>query len=183
MIYLIYKIHCNITNEDYYGSTKNLNHRMSCHKSNTEKQKTKRQCVSKQIIKRGDYIVSVVETFDVETKDEALWKERYYIENNSCINIAVPIKTKQEKQNTWKKYKNENQDKLKNMYSEYYKKNSERRKKESSDWYYSNQERVKERRRQTCFCEACGIDINKAHKERHYKTITHLKNLKMNETP
>ena len=57
----IYKLHCNITGEDYYGSTKYLYQRISAHKCSTEKQLSKRQCKSRQILDRGNYTFSVLD--------------------------------------------------------------------------------------------------------------------------
>ena len=81
---IIYKLHCNITGDDYYGSTTNYKSRICSHKCKTEKELSKRNCVSKQIILRGDYTFSIVGEYNCETRKQLLKRERYYIENNKC---------------------------------------------------------------------------------------------------
>lgn len=175
MIYLIYKIHCNITNEDYYGSTKNFKHRMQVHKCNTEKEKAKRQCVSKQIINRGDYTISVIETIEVDSKREAFQRERHYIENNPCINISTPIKTKQEIQERKKEYRLENIESINIKKAEYRKTHAKELSQKQSERYYANRDEINRRRREAkCHCDVCGIEISKAHKARHDKSKTHI---------
>ena len=88
MAYVIYKIHCNITGDDYYGSTMNYKSRMKGHKTT--------QCSSHHIIARNNYVMIVVEKCEENTKTYALTRERFYIENNPCINIRTPIKSKEE---------------------------------------------------------------------------------------
>jgi len=89
----IYKLHCNITGEDYYGSTKWYPNRISAHKCSTEKQLFKRQCKSRQILDRGNYTFSVLEECPIE---ELKPRERYYFENFPCINQIIPYKTREE---------------------------------------------------------------------------------------
>tara|TARA_R110002096_G_scaffold27366_2_gene83882 strand:+ start:2636 stop:3052 length:417 start_codon:yes stop_codon:yes gene_type:complete len=72
----VYRLTCNITNEQYIGSTKNITQRQSTHK--------KLNCSSKQIILRGDYNFKILETnIDIS---ELRNREQYHIDNTKCIN-------------------------------------------------------------------------------------------------
>jgi hypothetical protein len=174
MIYLIYKIHCNITDEDYYGSTTDLYHRMSAHKCDTEKQNSKRCCKAKIIIDRGNYSVDVIETLEVETKQDALWRERYYIENFPCVNEGIPIKTADEVKERKKKYQIDNKKYLAEKKAEYRKSHAKELAEKEMARYKANRDNINQKRREEkIMCEACGILINKAHKVRHEKTKQH----------
>ena len=171
MIYLIYKIHCNITGDDYYGSTKNLNNRMSSHKCNTATQNSKRICTSKKIINGGDYTVSVVESLDVESKQDALWRERYYIENNPCVNDSTPIKSKEECAETRAKYQVNN----KHQQANYRKANAKLLCEKETARYHANKDEINAKKRDAKYtCEVCRIDgLSKGHRARHEKSAQH----------
>ena len=87
---IIYKIVCNETNMVYYGSaTKSMNKRISDHKSGYKRWKAG-SCwytSSYSIIERGNYSYSLIETVECEDRKQLETRERYYIENNECINI------------------------------------------------------------------------------------------------
>jgi len=94
MEFIVYKLHCNLTNEDYYGSSENYKQRIGTHKTSTEKQLSKRQCMSRQIIDRNDYQFSIMEV--CENKLQMKQRERFYFENYPCINKIIPFRTKEE---------------------------------------------------------------------------------------
>lgn len=49
------------------------------------------------IIKIGDYNIILLEHVEIcKSKDELHARERYYIENNECVNKCMPTRTKQE---------------------------------------------------------------------------------------
>jgi hypothetical protein len=84
----------------YYGSTKQtLKQRLAIHKCNTK-------CNSKQIIELGNYKIVLIELFPCNTKKELLNRERWFIENNECINKKIPLRT-------FKEYYIDNIDKFK----------------------------------------------------------------------
>ena len=96
----IYKIHCNIKNEDYYGSTEmTMEDRLRLHISNAEIEGITK-CASVQIFERGDWSYEIMEEVDYIIKTDLLIRERYYIENYKCINITIPYRTKEE----WREY-------------------------------------------------------------------------------
>ncbi len=96
---IIYKLTCNETGEVYYGSTtQSLNNRMLGHKSQCKRWK-EGKCnftTSYNIIDRGNYSYSLIETVECEDKKQLEQRERYYIENNQCINKCVVGRTKKE---------------------------------------------------------------------------------------
>jgi len=150
---------------------------MSAHKCDTETQNSKRNCRSKEIIKRGDYVVSVIETMEVETKQDAFWRERYYIENYPCVNDGIPIKTKEEIKERKKQYEIENKEYLDRKSAEYRKTNAKDLSAKQLARHNANKDEINAKRREIKIrCEVCNIDINKAHKARHEKTKTHIAN-------
>jgi len=95
---ITYCIFCNISGEKYYGSTtQSLNKRISSHKSNLN-------CTSKQIILRGDYDIYTLGNYD--TIEEAMMKEKWYIDNKDCINKRRVCITEEERKKQRKKYNN-----------------------------------------------------------------------------
>ena len=87
---VIYRIYDNTNGNIYYGSTiQSLSNRMASHKMSYKKwiKGDKRQsCKSFEIIKNGDYDYNIVEEVEFENKYELHNRERYYIENNECVN-------------------------------------------------------------------------------------------------
>ena len=87
----INKIICNITGETYYGSTyQTLSKRLKGHVNNT---KHRRNCISKQIMLRGDYDIELVEDYPCLCKKELREREGYYQLSNQCINKVIAGRT------------------------------------------------------------------------------------------
>jgi hypothetical protein len=100
----IYKIVDNTNGDVYYGSTvKTLQERLSRHISSLN-------CSSRKIIKNNDYNIILIENYPCESEEELKLRERYYIENNECINILIPGRTQKEYQQTerYKLWRKEN---------------------------------------------------------------------------
>jgi len=92
---IIYKIVCNITGEVYYGHTiKTLETRQCIHVAPSNR------CVSRQIIDRGDWQMIEIEKYPCANKKEAHSRERWWIENNACINKQIPGRTVEEYRQT-----------------------------------------------------------------------------------
>eukprot|EP00732_Lithocolla_globosa_P000328 Lithocolla_globosa_v1_NODE_93_length_6512_cov_4.841877.p5 type:complete len:138 gc:universal NODE_93_length_6512_cov_4.841877:912-1325(+) len=90
----IYRIVSDQTDEVYYGSTTQLlSMRMSGHRTgfrcweDTEKYAN---VTSYQIMKYDDAKIVLVEKYECDSKEELLARERFYIENNDCVNKVVP---------------------------------------------------------------------------------------------
>ena len=123
----IYKIVCNETGEQYFGSTtQELNERIRDHRSK------KNKCTSKQIIERGNYQIVLCEAFACNNKEELLARERKWIDENECINKKCPIRSIEEKTSNYykkeyqKKYQIENRDKINKAQRERYKSKKEK---------------------------------------------------------
>ena len=157
----IYKLSCNITNKEYYGSTtQKLNARLRQHKADAKR----RTGASKQIIDGGDYHITLMEDYPCETKLGLLKKERYYIENNKCVNKELPSRTEKEynkqyaidnkdrlkqcridnkdklKMNSDKHYA-DNRDEINRKHREYYAKNKDELNRKSREYYNNNKDR------------------------------------------
>ena len=107
----IYRIKCNITNDVYYGSTtRSLSRRKERHKQKSYS--------SREIIERGNYTFELIEEFPCKTKLELETRERWYIENNVCVNEKLPTRTYEEKIEYEREYKKKNKDRLRTQQNE-----------------------------------------------------------------
>ena len=87
----IYKLVNDELNLTYYGSTCNeLRKRLSGHKTKTNK------CKSKIMFESGEVKIYLVEEFPCNDRLELNQRERYYIENNNCVNKNIPTRTPKE---------------------------------------------------------------------------------------
>ena len=111
----IYKIVDNTNNNVYIGSTCcSLKKRLSVHKSNY-KRFLKGLCNnvrSFNILKNNDYKIELLEDCEIKTKEELLARERFFIENNDCLNNNIPGRTDKEYKQYQKEYYNDNKDKI-----------------------------------------------------------------------
>ena len=164
----IYKLHCNITGEDYYGSTKWYPNRISAHKCSTEKQLFKRQCKSRQILDRGNYTFSVLEECPIE---ELKPRERYYFENFPCINQIIPYKTREEiLQYKRDRSKSEIGKQRKALYRQEHRQELSVKERER---YNANKDEINKRRYARYVC-VCGFETCINHKSKHEKSKKHL---------
>jgi len=121
----IYKIIDNTNGNIYIGkTTQTLKERLSNHKNITT-------CMSREIIKNGDYKIELIE----ETEDDT--RERYWIENTDCINKYIPGRTDKE----WNEV---NKDKMIAYKEKYYSNNKELCKNRAKEYYHNNIERLSE---------------------------------------
>jgi len=116
----IYCIKSSQTDKVYYGSTcGDLRTRFIDHKT---KFKTNKTVTSNQILQYTDAYIELVEEFSCNTKAELHNRERYYIENNPCVNKFIPGRTDKE----------------------YVEANTETRKEYNRLWYLANRDRRRE---------------------------------------
>ena len=142
---MIYKIvNDEMPNIVYYGSTCNtLTKRFSEHKS-------KNDCSSKKLFEFGKAQIILVEKFPCNDKTELTKRERFYIENNECLNKQIPNRTKKE----------------------YYQDNKEHLLTTSKEWYEANKEKINEQKKEAHDCE-CGGKYTRRHRAVHFKTEKH----------
>jgi hypothetical protein len=203
----IYKIVDNSTGEIYIGSTcePTLAHRLSKHKACYKRYLTGAGCfiTSYNILQNNNYSIVLLEDFPCERKDQLLARERFYIENNKCVNKFVPTRTHKEYQeqnkDKIKEYQKEwyeqNKDKIKDKQKEYQEQNKDKIKEYQKEWYEQNKdkqkeyqeqnkekikeyreqnkEKIKEYKEEKFNCE-CGGCYRRSDKARHFKTKKHL---------
>ena len=157
----IYKIVCNETGETYYGSTTVLlSQRIGKHRLYTG-------CSSWCIIERGNYDYSLIEEFPCESKEQLHKRERWYIENNDCVNARVAGRTQKEYrqdnkekiQEQTKQYLEANKEKIKEQKKQYREANKEQKKQyhqankekiqeQTKQYYQANKEKIQEKKKQ-----------------------------------
>ena len=178
----IYKITDNTNDNKYIGSTcQSLKTRLSKHKCDYKKflKGIFPIVTSFDIIKNNDYKIELLENCDIKTKQELLTRERYYIENNECLNHNIPGRT-------GKEYYNDNKDKIKDKIKDYYITNKDKKK----DYYITNKDKIKEyiknyrvnnkdKNNEKFECE-CGGKYTRCHKSHHFKSTKHQEFIKVN---
>ena len=126
----IYKLFCNESNLVYYGSTiTTLKHRLSQHRTNKKGTSISRIMINPQI--------ELLEDYPCNSKKELEVRERFYIENNECINMKIPGRTNKE-------WIDDNKEILKQKKKEYYKLNKEKLNDKSKKYRENNKDKMKE---------------------------------------
>jgi hypothetical protein len=153
----------------YYGSTCNeLRIRFYQHKQKHN------ICKSNKLFDTGDKVeIILVEKYPCNDKMELHQRERYYIENNNCINKYIPLRTAKEYK---KQYKENNKDKYKEGYKNYYINNKQKFK----DYEEKNKDKIKKIKGEKIKCD-CGSVIRKGEISRHNKTKKHITYLNENK--
>jgi len=185
----IYKIVNNENNKVYYGSTT-----QPLHKRMYEHRKKHNNCMSKNLgVDLKDCQIILVEKIECECKYELEKRERFYIENNKCVNKRIPTRTMKEwreankekiAERKKKKY-HKNKEKLKVKYEKnkekiaikqkgYRKKNKEKLNEYRKKDYQKNKEKILEKAKEKITCE-CGAFLTKNHLLRHYTSKKHQK--------
>jgi predicted HicB family RNase H-like nuclease len=166
----IYKIVSDNIEGTYYGSTADtLWSRFGTHNSDFRawKKGSKKYYTSYKLIEAGNASIVLVEKYPCNDKIELKARERFYIENNDCVNKCVPNRTKNE-------YYQDNKEKIK----EYYQDNKEKIK----EYYQDNKEKIKEQkkeyRKKTFICLCDGEHHNLHNNTSHFRSQYHINNLK-----
>lgn len=125
----IYQITSKQTDDVYIGSTiQRLSSRLTDHKA---KYKNVADVSSRELMKYDDVIIELIELYPCETREDLLWRERYWIENIKCVNLIIPIRVKEEMKEYYKTYK-----------KKYYKENQEQQDKNAKLRYEKNKEHI-----------------------------------------
>lgn len=146
----IYKIISNSTDEVYYGGTvQKLSRRMTDHKASYKlwMKDKKKYASSYEIIKHGDAKIILVEKYSCNDKDELRARERYYIENNNCVNKFIPIRFPHEMYGLKKQYREDNKEEIKLRKKRYYQsvkvKHKDKFKANHKRYYETNKDKIK----------------------------------------
>ena len=126
-IYKIYKIVDNTNGNIYIGLTiQTLKERLRGHIRYLD-------CVSRDIIKNGDYKIELIE----ETEDKS--REKYWVKNTECINKQIPGRTdkeyREDNKEKRKEYLIDNKDYIKLQRAEHTIRNKEELNKKSKNYY------------------------------------------------
>ena len=138
MIYRYYRIRSLKDNKNYIGKTKlSLDERLKIHYYNLSKylEGKTNNCGSFQIITDGiqgvDYIMELINEFDIDNTLEARIIEQIYIDeeklliDNKCCNISPAYSSKEQKKENRKKIKKKFYDANKEKIKKYYEANRE----------------------------------------------------------
>ncbi len=162
----IYEITSESSKKRYVGSTtqKYLSSRLAEHKQDYKRYLNGKYAFvsSFDVIKEEDHIITLIESYPCNSRDELVARERYWIEKKECVNKKLPIMTIEEKKEVKAKYD-----------KNYLEKNSVKIALRKKVWLEKSKDRVKQYRQQTELC-ACGMKYTLWNKARHMKTKTHL---------
>jgi hypothetical protein len=131
----------------YIGSTAQfyLSNRLAHHICNF---KNNRGCSSKEVLKCKDYRINLIELYPCKCKEELRTRERFYSDNNKCVNIRKPILFDGEKQLLIKKWRDENKEHIKQYSRQYYIDNQEHNIQYSRQYYNDNKEQINQNTKQ-----------------------------------
>ena len=120
----------------YYGSTCNtFSKRLGQHK---DKQNT---CSSKCLFEDGTVQIILVEKYPCTDKMELNARERYYIENNDCVNKSIPGRTRKE-------YSEDNRDEINRKAREFKEKHRDEIRRKDQEYRAKNKVELNKRRRE-----------------------------------
>jgi len=199
----IYRIVCNITGEQYIGSTcKTLKQRLQQHKSSYKGYKDGKgnYITSFKILEKGNFDIVLIEDFPCERKELLNARERFYIESMTCVNKCSPNKfiemgkveyhKEYQKQYTIdnrdkiidysKKHYNDNKDKRFEQMKQYYDENKDKiidyQKDYQKEYRMNNREKLNEQQTESIPCIHCGCTYARVNKLRHERSKKHQKN-------
>ena len=152
----IYKIINDENDLVYYGSTtQSLCRRFTRHKDYYKKflETSKRLCYSTEILKYNNPMIILVEDFPCERKEQLTARERFYIENNKCVNKYIPGRTPEE-------YRKDKADIIKKKDIEYRTNNKEFLKESKMNLYNKNKDSENKKRRENRKEKRKNIPLN-----------------------
>ena len=149
----IYKLTCSETKRVYVGSTTGtLQERLGKHRSKGN------QCVSRHFI---NPIIQLIESIEFDSKDKLLWRERFHIETEDCVNKLIPISTKEERKRRCREYD-----------KKYREEHKEEKKERDKKYKEEHKEEIGKKKKAKFNCE-CGGKYQQSTKARHFKTERH----------
>ena len=182
----IYKITDNTNDNVYYGSTiEKVSSRLAKHryKYKLYKNGLSHFVTSYLILENNNYKYECIEELEIETIEEMLLREKWYIQNNKCVNSVSPIETKEEYKERHriadKKYYNENKEVFAEKAKIYREENKElisEQKRLNWKQNVNSEYRIKlrEKNAEKIICEICGVYYTFGNRGRHFKSKKHL---------
>jgi len=192
----IYKIHSFQTDNIYIGSTTQpLCKRFVDHKFKF-KQGIKGP-MSKKILIYDDAMITLIENYPCNDRNELEKRERFQIENNNCVNKCIPTRTSKEYRDSnkdklkqyqidnkdkLKQYRLDNKDKIKEQHKQFfidnkdYTKqylidNKDKIKQRHKQYYINNTEKIKEYKKQYLIDNRDNTNNYQQHKRSHFGII------------
>lgn len=174
----IYKVVCN--GLTYFGSTckERLSNRFSSHKSSYNKwvfenKPRIKYCTIFNLFEEGNPEIILCELFPCESKDELFARERYYIENNECVNRNKPGRTDEEREIERRK-----DPERKRYMKEFNQKEIQKEKavERARKYYQRNKEKINISRKEKVKCD-CGCIISRGQLNEHKKSQRHIYNI------
>jgi len=163
----------------YYGSTtQTLKKRLAIHKYDFNRGIN---ITSSVLFQTDNFKIELVENYPCLNRKELETRERWYIENNECINNRIPCRTMKEYQQLNKDkiaeyrklYIVKNKEKLANHRKLYYQNNKDKVKENTKIYYQTNKDKINEYNSTKVTCE-CGDVMNIKSIYRHRKSQKHL---------
>jgi len=169
----IYMIESKEGNVRYYGSTtQTLKERLTLHKSNKKRYENGKKIsykTSHQILDYEDYQISLVEDFPCSSKKELETRERWYIENNECVNKNIPTRT----MNEWsKKYYEEHKQEILEKNKKYRGDHKQELSEKNKKYREKHKQKLSQKRKEKIICP-CGTELTKEHIRRHEQSKKH----------
>ena len=189
----IYKIVCNTTGLVYFGSTTepNLSRRLAKHTAHFRQYTNGggHFTTSYEILKNNNFEIILVEQYPCNSKDELYTRERYFIENNECVNKIIPTRSPEEKIEYLKKYNEENKERLTKLKKQYREQNKDKLAEGKKQYYEQNKERILEHyknyrenaRKINCECGSSIVHHNLHHHVKSMKHINFINNTNTNK--
>ena len=120
----------------YIGSTvQKLCVRFGGHKKDMKNDKN---VTSQQVLICSNCLITLIELFPCNSKEELLMRERYYYDLYDCVNKMKPILLEGEKKEYEKEYYIENADKKKENVKQYRIENADKKKEYHKQYYLKN---------------------------------------------
>jgi hypothetical protein len=178
----VYKITSPQTDKVYIGSTAQvyLSSRLTGHVRDFKMfEKGKGKFLSSfEIIKFGDAIITLLEDYKCETKEQLLRKEREWIEKTTCVNKNIPTRTyteyytdnKQTILANQKQYRVDNQQMISAYKKQYYADNKQMIIANQKQYRADNKETILTNKSTIVVCPFCKSNATKGHLARHQKS-------------
>jgi hypothetical protein len=113
----------------------------------------------------NNVVITLLESYPCKNKDELEARERYYIENNTCVNKNIPTRTRKE-------YFEAIKPKTQEYHKQYQEQNKEKLKEQRKDYNIKNKDIISEKRKVKYQCE-CGSICRIRAKARHDNSKKH----------
>jgi hypothetical protein len=163
----VYKITSPQTDKVYIGSTAQvyLSSRMTGHVKDFKLfEKGKKNFISSfEIIKFGDAVITLIEDYKCETKEQLFRKEREWIEKSNCVNKAIPTRTIEE-------WRSDNKEMLSAYHKQRYTDNKEIMLARSNQYRKDNKELISVKCKAIVVCPFCKSNATKGHLARHQQS-------------